>query len=146
MAKKCRIVEETFVPGASVSVVARRHDVNANLVFGWRQKYRQGKLVDRKMVAKAASPMPDPDTSAGQALVRVGVVDQDGVIRPSASADGDPASPSRGTGKATASPGVNRPVAGIIEIELPSGIKVRVDAGIEEAALRRVLAAVREAA
>jgi transposase len=28
--EKRRIVEETFEPGASVSVVARRHDLNAN--------------------------------------------------------------------------------------------------------------------
>jgi len=43
---KRRIVEETFAPGASVSIVARRHDVNANLVFDWRKKYRQGTLVE----------------------------------------------------------------------------------------------------
>jgi transposase len=34
-----RIVEETYGAGASVSMVARRHDVNANLVFKWRQRY-----------------------------------------------------------------------------------------------------------
>ena len=33
-----RIVAETLVPGASVSVVARRHDVNANQVFKWRRE------------------------------------------------------------------------------------------------------------
>ncbi|MBL6748942.1 MAG: transposase [Nevskia sp.] len=38
-AERRRIVEETYAPGASVSVVARRHDVNANLVFKWRQRY-----------------------------------------------------------------------------------------------------------
>ena len=38
------IVEETLVPGASVSRVARRHDVNANQVFHWRQLYREGRL------------------------------------------------------------------------------------------------------
>jgi hypothetical protein len=35
---------------------------------------------------------------------------------------------------------------GIIEIELHGGIKVRVDASIDESALRRVLAVIREAA
>ena len=34
-----RIVAESFEPGASVSVVARRHDVNANLLFTWRRRY-----------------------------------------------------------------------------------------------------------
>jgi transposase len=38
------IVEETLLPGASVSRVARRHDVNANQVFYWRKLYREGKL------------------------------------------------------------------------------------------------------
>ena len=36
------IVEETLLPGASVSRVARRHDVNANQVFYWRKLYREG--------------------------------------------------------------------------------------------------------
>jgi len=38
------IVEETLLPGASVSRVARRHDVNANQVFHWRKLYREGQL------------------------------------------------------------------------------------------------------
>jgi transposase len=37
-----QIVEETLKPGASVSVVARAHDVNANQVFYWRKLYREG--------------------------------------------------------------------------------------------------------
>ena len=40
-AQKRRIVTESYQPGASVSVVARRHDVNANLVFSWRRQYRE---------------------------------------------------------------------------------------------------------
>jgi len=38
------IVEETLKPGASVSQVARAHDVNANQVFHWRRQYRAGWL------------------------------------------------------------------------------------------------------
>lgn len=37
-ALKRRIVAETLEPGASVSMVARRHDVNANQVFKWRRE------------------------------------------------------------------------------------------------------------
>src|SRR5271163_618964 len=37
-ALKRRIVAETLEPGASVSIVARRHDVNANQVFKWRRE------------------------------------------------------------------------------------------------------------
>ena len=32
-----QIVAETYERGASVSAVARRHDVNANLLFSWRR-------------------------------------------------------------------------------------------------------------
>ena len=42
--EKRRIVEETLEPGASVARVARRHAVNANQVFYWRKKYREGRL------------------------------------------------------------------------------------------------------
>jgi transposase len=42
--EKREIVEETLRTGASVSVVARAHDVNANQVFGWRKLYREGQL------------------------------------------------------------------------------------------------------
>jgi transposase len=37
-ALKRRIVAETLEPGSSVSIVARRHDVNANQVFKWRRE------------------------------------------------------------------------------------------------------------
>jgi transposase len=39
-ALKREIVAATLVPGASVSVVARQYDVNANQVFSWRRRYR----------------------------------------------------------------------------------------------------------
>jgi transposase len=38
------IVEETLLPGTSVSRVARRHDLNANQLFYWRKLYREGQL------------------------------------------------------------------------------------------------------
>jgi transposase len=42
--EKRRIVEETLEAGASVARVARRHAINANQVFYWRKKYREGRL------------------------------------------------------------------------------------------------------
>jgi transposase len=39
-ALKREIVAASFAPGSSVSIVARRYDVNANQVFGWRKRYR----------------------------------------------------------------------------------------------------------
>ena len=47
-------MEETLLPGASVSRVARRHDVNANQVFYWRKLYHEGQLgssADTQLVA-----------------------------------------------------------------------------------------------
>jgi transposase len=68
---KRRIVEETFAPGASVSIVARRHDANANQVFGWRKQYQQGLLVDKTAkthdlirVASTSATMPPSVPSA----------------------------------------------------------------------------------
>jgi len=37
-ALKRQMVAETLVPGASISVVARRHDVNSNQLFRWRRQ------------------------------------------------------------------------------------------------------------
>jgi len=47
-ALKREIVAASMAPGASVSVVARQYDVNANQVFSWRRRYR------------AAEPPPSP--------------------------------------------------------------------------------------
>jgi len=60
--EKRRIVDETLAPGASVSVVARRHDVNANQVFAWRRLHRRKELGN------------------GAALVPVGVINEQGVV------------------------------------------------------------------
>ena len=40
------MVEATLEGTESVSVIARRSDVNANQLFRWRSQYRQGLLVD----------------------------------------------------------------------------------------------------
>jgi transposase len=40
--EKRRIVAETFERGASVSAVARRHELNANLLFTWRREMSGG--------------------------------------------------------------------------------------------------------
>jgi transposase len=37
-ASKRQMVAETQAPGASVSIVARRHDVNSNQLFRWRRQ------------------------------------------------------------------------------------------------------------
>ena len=131
---KRRIVEETFAPGASVSMVARRHDVNANLVFAWREKYRQGTLVDKRAAARAFLAAPElparRHASAEVELIRVGVVDHDRGLSPLPVVVAEPpvaVVPSTAL------------ASGVIEIEWRSGIKVRVDVGIADAALRRIM-------
>jgi transposase len=39
---KRAIVIESLKPGASVSRIARQHDINANQIFAWRKTYREG--------------------------------------------------------------------------------------------------------
>jgi transposase len=40
--EKRRMVAESLAPGASVSKVAQRHGVNANLLFSWRRRETRG--------------------------------------------------------------------------------------------------------
>ncbi|MYK60074.1 MAG: transposase [Rhodospirillaceae bacterium] len=68
-ARKRLIVAESYQPGGSGSVVARRHDVNANLVFNWRRQYRElarmaggfvPVVVSSTEGAEPATPSPAP--------------------------------------------------------------------------------------
>jgi transposase len=45
--EKLRIIAEARSPGASVAAVARKHGVNANLVFAWMRLQEQGVLQSR---------------------------------------------------------------------------------------------------
>src|SRR5437764_7187581 len=87
---KRQVVAETLEPGASVSLVARRHDVNANQLFKWRREF------------EAAG------ASGGTGLVPVRV---------------PPASSSAG--------------AGLIEVDLASGTRLRISGTVDAAALRQ---------
>ncbi|QNA86331.1 transposase [Sphingomonas sp. So64.6b] len=42
--EKVRILEETHLPGMSVSLVARRHGIGGNQTFTWRRLMAQGAL------------------------------------------------------------------------------------------------------
>src|SRR2546422_10761593 len=58
-ALKRQIVAETRMPGASVSVVARRHGVCENLVFTWRRRFEAGSANgDGRLVPVAVGPVP----------------------------------------------------------------------------------------
>jgi transposase len=57
--EKRRIVEETLEAGASVARVAMQHAVNANQVFAWRRKYREGRLgKTSKLLPVAITDLP----------------------------------------------------------------------------------------
>lgn len=42
--EKVAMVEQTYEPGMTVSLVARRNGVAANQLFRWRKLYREGAL------------------------------------------------------------------------------------------------------
>ena len=67
IAEKRRIVEETFIEGASVARIARAHGVNANQIFGWRRLYLSGRLGEQKPTMKLlpvrVSESLSPDTT-----------------------------------------------------------------------------------
>jgi transposase len=142
---KRRIVAEALRPGASVAEVARRHGLNANLVFAWRRMLQPATVTadDTSPCLLACSEAPPPAVDPPE-FVPIGVfarADDDGSgLR----AQGPPVALA-----ATASgrPGVARPAMderpGVIEIDLVDGIRLRVDAFVNERALRRVLAALR---
>jgi transposase len=56
-ALKREIVAASFAPGGSVSAVARRYDVNANQVFGWRKLYRDGVLAPANPTGPSLVPV-----------------------------------------------------------------------------------------
>jgi transposase len=49
---KLRVVAEARGRGASVAEVARRHGINANLVFNWRRQHQQGVLEEHTRQVK----------------------------------------------------------------------------------------------
>jgi len=70
-ALKREIVAATLKPGASVSLVARQYDVNANQVFGWRRRYGEAsKPVAAPPSTSGLVPVtiaPEPETMIGAA-------------------------------------------------------------------------------
>ena len=69
-------MEETLVPGASVSRVARRYDVNANQVFHWRKLYHKGRLGTTSNFL----PVRVADEQRGEAVNGGGFIPQPGTM------------------------------------------------------------------
>ena len=115
---KLRLVAEMAEPGARVRAVAARHGVCESLLFAWRRQVRDGVLRAPEM------PVFMPVQMLGTSVAAPGL------SRPEPPLAASPPLPAR-------------PQAGLIEIELGDGRQVRVGADVNQAALRRVLAALR---
>jgi transposase len=108
---KARIVEETLVPGAKVTDVARRNGVAASVVFTWR---RQARTVEK--VGPCFAPVQ---------------------IALAAEAGAEEAKPlSKDDRRLQPVPAARN---GLIEIDLGNRRRIRVDAQVDPEALARVL-------
>jgi transposase len=114
VAEKLTILAETRRRGASVAEVARAHGINANLLFGWRRLERRGAL--RAASAESVPLLP----------VRI----ETPTVVPGRR---------RGTTASVSGPAE----AGVIEIELGGGVRVRVHGAVDIAVLSPVLEALR---
>ena len=119
---KLRVVNETLAPGSSVSMVARRHDINANVVFCWRKRFREGAL--------GGDAHAVPAVEAG--FIPIHVTEDE------ASPRALPAPEKAGGGRAKTS----APAPGLIEIETAGGATLRIEGRVDERTLRCVLAAI----
>ena len=113
--EKLQIVRETLQSDGSVPVIARRHGVNANQIFTWRREYRRGKLLERGVETprdrKAAALLP----------VQIDV----------------PMKATPQEGRAASAPPSPHPQR--VEIEFPSGTRLRIWGGLGTERLQAIL-------
>ena len=64
---KVRIVDETYLPGMSVSLGARQHGIGGNQIFTWRRLMAQGALT---AAPAAEEVVPTSDYRALEAQIR----------------------------------------------------------------------------
>lgn len=78
--EKEAIVSESLQPGASVSAVARRHDVTPSLLFKWRKKFLESEASETRggalaqppsQFVRVASGHPEPDGCAGEIYIHI---------------------------------------------------------------------------
>ena len=125
------IVVEALAPGVSVAAVARRHGLNANLIFKWIRRSREGWLDRRLEPANDKPVVVVPPEGGAPAFIPVKLLGLDAASAPPPSDVA--AKPARQTRR-----GARR---GAMEISLPNGAKVSLEAEVDAEALRRVLLA-----
>jgi transposase len=108
---KARIVEETLVPGAKVTDVARRNGVAASVVFAWRRQARTVEKVGPCFTPVQITAAVEPSAEDAKSLSK-----DDRRLRPVPAARN-----------------------GLIEIDLGNRRRILVDAQVDAAALARVL-------
>jgi transposase len=64
--EKAALVKETYEPGMSVSLVARKHGISASQLFNWRKLEREGALV---AVHSGESVVPASELAAARARI-----------------------------------------------------------------------------
>lgn len=114
--QKLAMLRDAFGPGGSVRLAMERHDVTSGLLYTWRRNAMAGLLLDRP-----PKTLPHPADETGASFAEVRIADPV-ATQPSAS--------------------LRPPVpetSGRIAIELPSGIRLSVDASVDAEALGRVL-------
>jgi transposase len=126
-----RIVVEALAPGASVAAVARRHGLNANLIFKWIRRSCEGWRDQRREPAKEKPVVVVPPEGGAPTFVPVKLLALDAPSAP------PPSEVMARTARQTRR-GAGR---GAMEISLPNGAKVSLDADVDAEALRRVLLA-----
>ncbi len=116
-AAKLSIVRETLAAGATAQAVAERHGIGTGLIYTWRKQMLRAAMTG---FATVQIKPEVPAALAGPA---------EGTVAPSPSPSASP-------------PVVASGVApGAIEVELPSGVRLRFGCEVNGAALQRILAA-----
>jgi transposase len=72
---KRRIVAEALEPGSSVSIVARRHDVNANQLFKWLRELAPERPADESVPLLPVEIVSEPSGEPRPRVRRSGVIE-----------------------------------------------------------------------
>ena len=132
VAERQRIVDAALAPGASVASLALANGVNANLVFKWIRRSREGWRDRRSGAGKRASMEPSPKGLEGPTFVPVRLIEPD-----RAAAKLTPAQKESVSRQRRDPPHAAR--RGAMEIKLPNGARVSVEAGVDGETLHLVL-------
>ena len=127
-AEKAALLAEVAAAGGKVALVARRHRISESLLYNWRAAVRA-----------AVSTKPTTEPVEFVPIGMFGRAEDEGPAMLAAPAPSMPEGPptTRSSG-----PSMDQR-AGLIEIDLPNGVRVRVDAFVNERALRRVFVAMK---